>query len=544
MGTYRKVVITIVLFVLLFRVSVETVNAKPNTQCLYPTGYALTVVCDRVPFHLGNGKVYALPEKIDIDILAQAGENVYCQLPDGSRGFVPTMCLEGSTADLSQCPFNKLQGKSRNEKFNIVAIGTLQKGKDGYYRYVEDNYKFKHPKVKQILSVPANYVGVKFVTPMYAYLGEVPHESIKNDVIVVVRNPNGITNFVGRDITEVESYLGRAKAFVGDALTDIGYAYSFYRNVAYEKDDELEYGLCVCYDKNSVCVDVIWTPIDMSELLRHSRPSKQKLTIPKKPIDGARRVNCAALMAKPVRKMPLYDKGVAAVSYEHNGSVTWKNFTYGRFADIIAGENILSSIFIIVLFYGLFIVAYYFMLKQTSFGSNIVHKLIILAVGVILYATSVYGMLKFSWMSIGFGGFFGVVIIGSLYSWLQTKIDTNRCPHCLCFYAVESNFKRVDSRTEQKKCVRSKSDSTVVEDDFEKVGDGSYVHKKKTLKEDTYTSVLKTSVYGKYEFTSLCPKCATQWQNEMEVLEHHKEETVGKEKVVTEIEETTHFEIR
>ena len=75
--------------------------AKPNVDKLNPTGYSLEVYHDNAPFRVYSDIEYALPKGLKVDLLGSTIGSLYCQLPDGSRGFIPEYFFEGYTVEIS-----------------------------------------------------------------------------------------------------------------------------------------------------------------------------------------------------------------------------------------------------------------------------------------------------------------------------------------------------------------------------------------------------------------------------------------------------------
>ena len=61
--------------------------AKPNVHKLNPTGYTLEVYHDNARFLVHGDVEYALPKGLKVNLLGTNIGSLYCQLPDGSRGF-------------------------------------------------------------------------------------------------------------------------------------------------------------------------------------------------------------------------------------------------------------------------------------------------------------------------------------------------------------------------------------------------------------------------------------------------------------------------
>ncbi len=484
-------------------------TARPNIQRLNPTGYSLQVAYDNTPFFTDGQAVYALPKGLKVQILAMKGlQFAYCQLPDGSRGLVADRFFGGNTVQLKpQIRYGEGQSmKVQEGVYDILSIGSWKRNKQGRYVFAFDYYRLRHQQSKRTVSVPIGAQGVKLVAPTYAYQGRVPEESIRRDVIVVVKNPEAIGNLIGRTMADVESYLGQSKAFVGDALTPIGYAYSFYRNVAYDKQDERVYGLAVYYDKNAVCVDAEWMPFDASAMLSNFEPDEFKVKLPTKAVAGTVHIDCTAKMQQPMAKLPRYDLAVTPTRYEHEQSLTLKNLSFARVADALAGENLLSTLFTIFFFYGLFVVIYLMVLKHTAVGSNTLHTTILFVVGLVCYATGVYGMWKFSLLELILGAFLLFLVVGGLYLWISGRIDSQRCPYCYYFYGNSVHSRRTGGYE------RSYRNTHTIRKDYREIGELERLNDEQIRRwEWLYQHELKTVQYGTYEDQILCPRCLARW---------------------------------
>ncbi len=499
-------------------------TARPNIQRLNPTGYSLQVAYDDAPFFVGGEKIYALPKGLKVQILAMSGINmVYGQLPDGSRGLFLDRYFGGSTLQLNSHLYHKSGNLTVQEGvYDILSIGSWRKGKQGNYLYTSDRYQLRHQRSKRVITIPIGATGAKANNPTYAYQGQVPEESIRRDVIVVVKNPAAIGHLIGRTMADVEGYLGQSKAFVGDALTDVGYAYSFYRNVAYDKGGERVYGLYIFYDKHAICVDAAWVPFDGASMVRRYEPQEFKVSLPRKRVEGAVRVDCAARLTKPLKPMPRYDLAVAPTHYEHEQSLTLKNLSFARVADALAGENLLSTLFTIFFFYGLFVVIYLMVLKHTAVGSNTLHTTILFVVGLACYATGVYGMWKFPLFTLLLGAFLLFLVVGSLYRWISGRIGGQRCPYCYYFYGKMVHSHRTGGYE------RTYRDTHTIRKDYQEIGELERLNDEQIRRwEWLYRHELRTEQYGKYEGQVVCPKCLAKWFVEFDMFENEVRDITG-----------------
>lgn len=406
--------------------------------------------------------------------------------------------------------------------YDILSIGSWRRNAQGRYAFAFDYYRLRHQQSKRTVTVPIGARGAQLIAPTYAYQGQVPEESIRRDVIVVVKNPAAIGNLIGRTMADVEGYLGQSKAFVGDALTPIGYAYSFYRNVAYDKQGERVYGLAVYYDKNAVCVDAEWMPFDASAMLGNFEPDEFKVKLPTKAVAGTVHIDCTAKMQQPMAKLPRYDLAVTPTRYEHEQRLTLKNLSFARVADALAGENLLSTLFTIFFFYGLFVVIYLMVLKHTAVGSNTLHTTILFVVGLACYATGVYGMWKFPLLELLLGAFLLFLVVGSLYRWISGRIGGQRCPYCYYFYGKMVHSRRTGGYE------RTYRDTHTIRKDYQEIGELERLNDEQIRRwEWLYRHELRTEQYGKYEGQVVCPKCLAKWFVEFDMFENEVRDITG-----------------
>lgn len=500
-------------------------TARPNIQRLNPTGYSLEVAYDNTPFFTDGQAVYALPKGLKVQILAMKGmQFAYCQLPDGSRGLVADRFFGGNTVQLKE-KLHYGDGQSMTVPaggYDILSIGSWRRNAQGRYAFAFDYYRLRHQQSKRTVTVPIGARGAQLIAPTYAYQGQVPEESIRRDVIVVVKNPAAIGNLIGRTMADVEGYLGQSKAFVGDALTPIGYAYSFYRNVAYDKQGERVYGLAVYYDKNAVCVDAEWMPFDASAMLGNFEPDEFKVKLPTKAVAGTVHIDCTAKMQQPMAKLPRYDLAVTPTRYEHEQNLTLKNLSFARVADALAGENLLSTLFTIFFFYGLFVVIYLMVLKHTAVGSNKLHQNILFAVGLMCYVAGVYGMWKFPLLELLLGAFLLFLVVVSLYRWISGRIGGQRCPYCYYFYGKMVHSRRTGGYE------RTYRDTHTIRKDYQEIGELERLNDEQIRRwEWLYRHELRTEQYGKYEGQVVCPKCLAKWFVEFDIFENEVRDITG-----------------
>ena len=524
MGKNKRILT--VIFIVLLQSLVNVGLAKPNIQVLNPTGYSIEVYYDNAPFYVGNGMVYALPKGLNVSLLGLSGfYQVYCQLPDGSRGYMQELFFEGNTMTLPGRLYHDDKSISvREGDYDIVSLGNWKyENKVGYYTFVSDLWRLKNQATGQAISIPAGATGVKVNRADYLYRGQLPEESLNFDVIVLVKNPDDLKNLIGLSMEEVENYLGRSKAFVGDALTDVGYAYSFYRNVAYTVGEERKYGLNVYYDKNSVCVAAQW---DTYASGKYKRPEEYSVELPKKSSGAV----AADIGSKAVKAIPRYDSSIVPVSYEHKAGLSLKSLSFRRLArDIIAGENVLSTLLSIFLFYGLFLLAYTFFLKHTSVGSNGFHIGVIVLVGVAFYAVGFYGLLKFRVIDILWGIPALTFIVWKLIIGRWNSISSNRCKYCHYYYGDTMNSIRKGGYDTQRRSAHA------IRKEYTEIGELEKLNDEQVRRWETvYKHEVTTSQYGKYEDHIVCPRCIASWIVKHDVLENSYTDTVGYSKHVRE----------
>ena len=528
METIKKTAFVILLALL--HPLVHPLDAKPNIQSLNPTGYSLEVAYDNAPFFSGDGMIYALPKGMSVKILAMSGiTSVYCQLPDGSRGHLPDRYFGGNTMQLSAHLYHDDKSiRVQEGLYDIISMGSWKYDNTaGRYVFENDVYKLKHQQTGKIVSVPAGATGIKLNAPRYAYQGMVPEESIRRDVIILVENHEDIGNLIGRTMSDVESYIGNSKSFVGDALTEIGYACSYYRNVAYADGEDRKYGLAVYYDRNSVCVDAVWKTYGTGKL---EKPQEYPTKIPTKAVKGAERVDCIALENRPSKKIPVYDTSVEPVIYGHDASFSLKNLSYRCFArDILVGENLLSALFSIFVFFGLFVFLYQFFLKHTAIGSNGLHITIIYIVGLFYIVSGIYGMWKFNIIEFIIGSLGALVIVYKLIDFIESRIIKCRCPHCHYYYGKVVN--RIRKNGFQTFSRRTHKNSEV----YSEIGELERLNDEQLKRWETiYRYELTTSDYGKYEGHVICPRCVAKWVYTYDVLEDQHTEVTGYSKRIRE----------
>ena len=519
MGQNKKAIA--IIFIALLQSLMTSVTAKPNIQVLNPTGYSVEVFYDDTPFYLDNGVTYALPKGLNVKLLGLSGfYKVYCELPDGSRGYMLEMFFGGNTVTLSK----QIKRKAKEGDYDIVSLGSWKYDRKlKRYAFVSDEWQLRSIESGEFVSVKSDASGVKVNRPYAIYRGQLPEETLNFDTIVLVENPDDLGNLVGLSMEEVENYLGRAKVFVGDALTDVGYAYSFYRNVAFAVGEERSYGLNVYYDKNSVCVAAQWATIGTGKL---TKPQEYPVKLP----SSATGAVAVEILNPSSKDVPRYDTSVVPTVYEHKDGFSLKGMSLRRFArDVVAGENVLSTLLSIFIFYGLFLLLYKFFLKHTTIGSNDLHSWITILVGLFFYGVGVYGLWKFRFIDILWGLPVLTFIVWKLMNGRCTDISRYRCKYCHYYYGETQNMVRkggYETKRENAHVVRRK---------YSEIGELEKLNDEQIRRWETiYKHELHTSQYGKYEEHIICPRCIAQWIAKYETCENEIHDLLGYTKHVRE----------
>ena len=512
MGKNRKTLTLIV--ILLLQSLTNFVTAKPNIQVLKPTGYSVDLVYDDTPFYLDNGVMYALPKGLNVKLVGLSGFYlVYCELPDGSRGYMQELYFGGSTVTLSK----KINNKAKPGEYDIVSIGSWKYNREMQRCVFEsDKWELKNVETGALVTIQSDASGVKLNRPSAIYRGQLPEETISFDTIVIVENPDDLGNLVGLSMEEVENYLGRSKAFVGDALTDVGYAYSFYRNVAYIDGENRFYGLNVYYDKNSVCVAAKWDSYRKGKL---KKPEEYPVKLPTKG-SGVEPVEIVHANPKNVSR---YNTSIVPTNYGHRDGFALKGLTFRRFSrDIIAGENVLSTLLTIFLLYGLILLIYKFFLKHTTIGSNGFHISVTVILGLFFYVVGICGLSKFRVIDMIWGIPALTFIVWTLVASRCANITSSRCPYCYYYYGNTQNLVRQGG---YEKSVQS---SRVIRSRYSEIGELKKLNDEQIRRFETiYKHELHTSQYGKYKEYITCPRCIAQWIYKYEACENEVYDTLG-----------------
>ena len=246
-------------------------------------------------------RTYALPKNLPVSVLAKGymGAKIfyYVQLPDGSLGYVPGYAIDETRIGYS----NDWSGTA--EHFNGWTRSEKRVGKEIYPKYVWTAPVVTARTDKGIRKVELNHVMVS-EDAVKSFETETD-KHISDHTVIVIKNPEAIKNLVGYDKKYVERKFGKAKNFAGDALTEVGYAYSYYQNIAIPGDPDKYkiYGMAVYYNKDMHVVDAAFlTSVDGNFRKETVRKSK----LPEKPGSLCGYVNVASGHQK-VSGLPTYD---------------------------------------------------------------------------------------------------------------------------------------------------------------------------------------------------------------------------------------------
>lgn len=500
METNRRACITALLF-LICSLSYYC-QARPNVQRLNPTGYSLEVVTDDAPFSVNNGMTYALPKGMKVKLLGEGSYGLYCQLPDGSRGYMWDRHFGGFTMRLSDKVMHKdKQIKVKPGVYDVLSWGSWKLNKKGTaYEFEYDECRLKSLENGKIVSVPYYAKGKSWEPPYFAHYDKLPKETDKHDVHLIIKNPENVGNLVGMTMHEIESILGHSKFFVGDALTDVGYAYSYYNNVALIEDSVRHYGMTVYYDRNSVCVAA---SMDRYMTNKTAYRIEHFVKLPAK----ESKVKPVAINRSLSNGIPRYNMKVSPVKYEHTYGLTMKSMSLKRFGRVfLAGNNVLSALLSILLLLGFFLFAYIFFLKHVEVLPNEFHIVIAWLVGFVFIYAGVYGVWHYGIIKNVLSAFCVISEVYFLVYAFQNKLINERCCNCYYFHSLESSVKRVGGFETQHRTTnairRTYSEIGVLE----RLGD-EQVRRWETV----YQHELKTSQYGKYEIEQICPRCLALW---------------------------------
>lgn len=500
-------------------------HARPNVQRLNPTGYSLEVISDDAPFDVTNGVTYALPKGMKVKLLGENSYALYCQLPDGSRGYMSDKHFGGYTMRLSdKVTHDGKQIKAKPGVYDVLSWGSWKLNKDGTaYEYEYDNCRLKSLDDGKIISVPYYAKGRSFEPPFFAHYDRLPKETNKHNVYLIVKNPEDVGNLVGMTMHEIESILGHSKFFVGDALTDVGYAYSYYNNVAFIEESVRYMGMTVYYDRNSVCVAA-----SMDKVIAGNTPFKLEHFI--KLPGNKSEVKPADVNRSISKGIPRYKTSVSPVIYEHTYGLTIKSMSVKRFGRVfLAGTNVLSALLTILILYGFFLLAYIFFLKHVEVLPNEVHIVIAWLVGFFYMYAGVYGVWHFGLIKNILSAIAVIAEVILLVDAFQRKLENERCRFCYYFHSTESYTRRVGEYETQDRSVNAIRRYYSEIGTLDRLGD-EQVRRWETV----YRHELKTSQYGKYETDQICPRCLARWILKNDICENEITDIEGYSKRVRE----------
>ena len=499
--------------------------AKPNVDKLNPTGYSLEVYHDNAPFRVYSDIEYALPKGLKVDLLGSTIGSLYCQLPDGSRGFIPEYFFEGYTVEISdKLTHNNKPVSAEPGIYDVLSWGSWKFDKElGRYRFEYDDFRLRSQSNGKVIAIPFYTRGRELVRPLYLHDGKLPKLEYRDDIYLVVENPEDISNLAGRSIAEISDLLGHPLDFVGDALTDVGYAYAHYSNVSYAEGKGRNYGLNVYFDKNSECVAAVW------ETTWSTKKKKQNELKVKFPAAGAG-VAPVEIKHGPFKSISRYDVNVVPVMHQLKADEASRSFSYDRFAKIfLVGDNMLSALLTILVLYGFFLLFYQFALKHTQLGSNGMHMTIAVLVGVFFFASGVYGMMKFRIIDMIWGIPLLVFEVSMLGKAFVKKITAERCPRCHYFYGNTEKIVRTGGYETQSRS------SHAIRQTYTEIGELNRLNDEQVRRWETvYKHIVVTSQYGQYKNYVVCPHCVAEWIYENDVCENEITDVEGYSKRVRE----------
>ena len=515
MEKIRRIIVLTILVA--FQSIFITGHARENIKWLNPTGYSLEVAYDDAPFFIYNGIWYALPKGLKVQILADNRSNLYCQLPDGSRGYISDYFFGGYTMELSDDMHN--YGQPVNAAagvYDVLSWGAWTFNKDTQeYDFMYDDCRLKNQENGNVVTIPYSTSGKTILRPYFLHYNQVPKQNTKSDIYLLIKNADQIDNLVGRSLQEIEGLLGRPRTFVGDALTDVGYAFSYYDNVAYAEGKSRVYGLAVYFDTNSECVAAVWEKCGTS---KKNKDTETSITVPlnsskKTPVEVIRKND----------KLPRYNTSVLPVVYDHNPGKSSGKLTFDRFIRIfIAGENVPSTLISIFGLFGLFLLFYIFFLKHVAVGSNALHQTVAVIVGLLFFGLGIYGLMKYRVIDMVWSIpvlLISMILIGRKF---VTSISRNRCPYCYYFYATTVNSTRTGGYERQTRSARS------IRDKYSEIGELKDLSDEQVRRWETvYRHELQTTQYGKYEDQIICPHCIAQWIYKYELCENEFTDVEG-----------------
>ena len=252
---------------------------------------------------------YALPKNLPVKIISKSytgGESSYfVQLPDGSLGYIPGYAIDVTRIRYSNDwvgTVESLNGWKKNDK----AVG-----KETYKKYEWIAPEITVKTDKGIKKADLNHVLVSSQT-VKSY--EAEEDKLISKHVIIIKDPENIKNLVGYDKTYVERMFGKAKSFVGDAVSEVGYAYSYYPNIAIASNPDKYklYGMAVYYNTDMQVVDAAFlTSLDG----KYRKETVRKLKMPNEPGTLCSHVRVAS-SHKKVAKLPTYDVTKKHQSYE------------------------------------------------------------------------------------------------------------------------------------------------------------------------------------------------------------------------------------
>ena len=252
---------------------------------------------------------YALPKNLPVKILSKSytgGKSSYfVQLPDGSLGYIPGYAIDVTRIRYSNDwvgTVESLNGWKKNDK----AVG-----KETYKKYEWIAPEITVKTDKGIKKADLNHVLVSSQT-VKSY--EAEEDKLISKHVIIIKDPENIKNLVGYDKTYVERKFGKAKSFAGDALSEVGYAYSYYPNIAIASNPDKYklYGMAVYYNTDMQVVDAAFlTSLDG----KYRKETVRKLKMPKKQGTLCNHANAASGHQKAAN-IPAYNIKKKHQSYE------------------------------------------------------------------------------------------------------------------------------------------------------------------------------------------------------------------------------------
>lgn len=513
----EKIRIIVITIIVAFQSIFSIGHARENIKWLNPTGYSLEVAYDDAPFFVYNGTWYALPKGLKVQILADKPSSLFCQLPDGSRGYISDYFFGGYTMELSDDMHNYGKPvKAPAGVYDVLSWGTWTFNKDTQeYDFFYDNCRLRNQENGDVVSIPYSTTGKTILRPYFLHYNQVPEQNTKADVYLLIKNADQVDNLVGQSLQEIEGLIGRPRTFAGDALTDAGYAFSFYDNVAYADGKARVYGLAVYFDKNSECVAAVWEKCATS---KKNKDTETSITIPLNPSKKT-----PVEIVRTNGKLPRYNLSIMPVVYDHNPGKSTGKLTFDRFMRIfIAGENVPSTLISIIGLYGLFLLFYIFFLKHVAVGSNNLHITIAVLVGLLFFGLGIYALLKYRVIEMVWSMpllMISLIFIGYKF---QIKIIEQRCPYCYYFYG------KVVSSTREGGYDRQSRNAKTIRNKYSEIGELKELSDEQVRRWETvYKYELKTIQYGEYTDQIICPHCIAQWIFKYDLCENEITDVEG-----------------